>query len=322
MKFSKSLLAAMLLLAGMANSVAQTWPDKPVKLIVPYPAGGGVDPVARLLGQKLADRWKVPVLVENKPGASGSIGGAFVAQSAPDGNTVLMSATAEVVINQFIMQKMAYNPETDLRPVTQTVRLPFMLVTHPSRPYSNVAELVAFARNNPGKVSYASSGNGTPQHLAGALLEQIAGVKLNHVPYKGVAPAVSDLLAGHVDIGFAGLPTALPHAKAGKLKALAVSSATASPAAPQVPPVAATAGLGKFELIQWFGVFVPHGTPDAVVVRLQKDMADVLKMPDVKEALEKQGAQPSGMATAEFEALVKSERQKFSAIVKAANIKE
>lgn len=322
MKTRRLFLAALLMAAGLTNALAQTWPDKPVKLIVPYPAGGGVDPTARLIGQKLADKWKVPVLVENKPGASGSIGAAFVAQSPPDGNTVLMSATAEVVINQFIMQKMSYNPETDLRPVTQTVRLPFVLVAHPSRPYSTVAELVAYAKKNPSKVSYASSGNGTPQHLAGALLEQVAGIQMNHVPYKGVAPAVSDLLAGHVDVGFAGLPTALPHVQSGALKALGLSSRAPSPAAPKVPPVAATAGLNSFDLTQWFGVFVPRGTSDAVVQRLQRDMADVLKMPDVKEALEKQGAQPSGMPTAEFEALVKSERQKFAGIVKAANIKE
>lgn len=324
MKFQKLMMAALLATTAVVagSAAAQTWPDKPVKFIVPYPAGGGVDPVARLLGQKLADKWKVPVLVENKPGASGSIGAAFVAHSPPDGNTIMMSATAEVVINQFIMQKMNYNPETDLRPVTQVVRLPFILVTHPSHPYSTVAELVAYARKNPDKVSYASSGNGTPQHLAAALLEQMAGVKMTHVPYKGVAPSISDLLAGHVDIGFAGLPTALPHVQSGALRALAVSSRQPSPAAPKVPGVAATPGLEKFDLTQWFGVFVPKGTPDAVVVRVQKDLADVLKMPEVKEALEKQGAQPSGMPTVEFESLVKSERAKFAAIVKAANIKE
>ncbi len=325
MKFSKIVIASALVMVGAlgaGSSFAQHWPEKPVRFIVPYPAGGGVDPVARLLGQKLADKWKVPVLVENKPGASGSIGAAYVAQAAPDGNTILMSATAEVVINQFIMQKMSYNPETDLRPVTQAVRLPFMLVTHPSRPYSSVAELVAYAKKNPDKVSYASSGNGTPQHLAGALLEQMAGVRMTHVSYKGVAPAVSDLLAGHVDIGFAGLPTALPHVQAGALKALAVSSRHPSPAAPKVPGVAATPGLEKFDLTQWFGVFVPKGTSDAIVAKVQKDMAEVLKMPEVKEALEKQGAQPSGMPTAEFETLVKSERAKFAGIVKAANIKE
>jgi tripartite-type tricarboxylate transporter receptor subunit TctC len=322
MKVSKLLAASFIALASIASAGAQTWPEKPVKIVVPYPAGGGVDPVARLVGQKLADRWKQPVIVDNKPGASGSIGASYVAQSAPDGLTIMMSATAEVVINQFIMQKMTYNPETDLKPVTLAVRLPFLLVTNPSRPYSTAAELVAYAKKNPNQVTYASSGTGTPQHLAAELLEQLSGVTMMHVPYKGVAPSISDLLAGHVDIGFAGLPTALPHVQSGALKALGVSSKTASPAAPDVAPLAATPALDGFELNQWFGIFVPAGTPDAVVQRIQKDIAAVLQMADVKKALEKQGMQTSGMPTAEFEAFVTSERKKFASIVKSANIKQ
>lgn len=320
MNVSKILASCLVILGSMGAASAQTWPDKPVKLVVPYPAGGGVDPVARLIGQKLAERWKQPVLVDNKAGASGSIGASYVAHAAPDGLTIMMSATAEVAINQFIMQKMTYNPETDLKPVTLAVRLPFVLVTKPSSPYATAAELVAFAKKNSDKVTYASSGPGTPQHLAAVLLEQLSGVKMVHVPYKGVAPAIADLLAGHVDIGFAGLPTALPHIQSGALKALGVSSKTASPAAPKIPPLAATAALDGFELNQWFGVFVPAATPDTVVQRIQKDIADVLAMADVKEALEKQGAQPSGMPTAEFAVYLKSERKKFENIVKSANI--
>jgi tripartite-type tricarboxylate transporter receptor subunit TctC len=234
--------------------------------------------------------------------------------------TIMMSATAEVAINQFIMRKMTYNPETDLKPVTLAVRLPFALVTNPAHPYSTAAEFVAYAKKNPDKVTYASSGAGTPQHLAAVLLEQLSGVKMIHVPYKGVAPSITDLLAGHVDIGFVGLPAGLPHIQTGALKALGVSSKTASPAAPKIPPLAATQALDGFELNQWFGVFVPAGTPDALVQRIQKDIAEVLKLPDVKEALEKQGAQPSGMPTAEFEVFLKSEREKFARIVKSANI--
>lgn len=320
MKVSKFLAACVIAIGSIAAASAQTWPAKPVKLVVPYPAGGGVDPVARLVGQKLAERWKQPVIVDNKPGASGSIGASYVAHAAPDGLTIMMSATAEVAINQFIMEKMSYNPETDLVPVTLAVRLPFVLVTNPSRPYSTAAELVAYVKKNPNKVTYASSGPGTPQHLAAVLLEQLSGVKMIHVPYKGVAPSIADLLAGHVDIGFAGLPTALPHIQTAALKALGVSSKTASAAAPKIPPLAATPGLDGFELNQWFGVFVPAGTPDTVVQRIQKDISEVLQMPDVKEALEKQGAQPSGMPTAEFAAYLKSERKKFGNIVKSANI--
>lgn len=317
----KFLAAGLIGLGCVAGASAQAWPAKPVKIVVPYPAGGGVDPVARLVGQKLSERWKQTVIVENKAGASGTIGASHVAHSAPDGLTIMMSATAEVVINQFIMEKMSYNPETDLVPVTLAVRLPFILVTHPTSPYSTVGELVAYAKNNPDKVTYASSGQGTPQHLAAVLLEQLSGTKLVHVPYKGIAPSIADLLAGHVAIGFAGLPTGLPHVQKGTLKALAVSSKASSPAAPSVPPVAATPGLAQFELNQWFGIFVPKGTPQPVIDRIQADVAAVLRMPDVKETLEKQGAQPSGMPTAEFAEFVKSERKKFESIVKTANIR-
>lgn len=320
MKALKRIAAFAVLASSAVVASAQAWPEKPVSLIVPYPAGGGVDPVARLLGQKLSEKWKVPVVVENKPGASGSIGAGHVARSAPDGHTIMISATAEVVINQFIMPKMSYSPEKDLKPVTLAVRLPFILVTSPSHPYSNVAELVAHARVNPGKITYASSGPGTPQHLAAVMLEQLAGIQLLHVPYKGVAPSIADLLAGHVDIGFAGLPTGLPHVQKNALKALAVSSKTASSAAPDVPPIAATPGLGAFELNQWFGVFTPGGTPDDLVQTIQKDFSEVLRMADVKESLEKQGAQPSGMPVAEFAAFVASERKKFADIVKSAKI--
>ena len=315
----KRLTLFLMVFTSCATAMAQTWPDKPVKLVVPYPAGGGVDPVARLVAQKLSDRWKVPVIVDNKAGASGSIGASYVAHSPPDGLTLMMSATAEVAINQFIMPKMSYNPETDLKPVTLAVRLPFVLVTKPSQPYSTAAELVAYAKKNPEKITYASSGPGTPQHLTALLLEQLAGIKMVHVPYKGVAPAMSDLLAGHVDIGFVGLPTGLPNVQSGTLKALGVSSKTISPAAPKIAPLADTPALAGFELNQWFGIFAPRATPDVLVQQIQKDIAEVLKMPEVKIALEKQGAQPSGMPTAEFEVFLKNEREKFSRIVKSGD---
>lgn len=320
MKAWELVAAAVAVLGCVAGASAQEWPQKPVKIVVPYPAGAGVDPVARLVGQKLSDRWKQPVIVDNKPGGSGTIGATYVARAPADGLTIMMSATAEVVINQFIMDKMQYDPETDLVPVTLAVRLPFILVTHPSNPYSSIAELVAYARKNPNKVTYASSGPGTPQHLAAVLLEQLSGVQMVHVPYKGIAPSITDLLANHVSIGFAGLPAGLPHVQKGALKALAVSSKTSSPAAPQVPAIAATPGLEQFELNQWFGIWVPKGTPEPLIGQIQRDIAAVLQMPDVKETLEKQGAQPSGMPTAEFAKFVKSERKKFEAIVKNAKL--
>jgi len=231
-----------------------------------------------------------------------------------------MSATAEVVINQHFMQKMSYNPDVDLKPVTLLVKLPFVLVTNPSKPYSTAAELIAYAKKNPNTVTYASSGPGTPQHLAAVMLEEQAGIKLVHVPYKGVAPSVSDLLAGHVDIGFAGLPTVLPHIQGGNLKSLGLSSKATSSAAPNIPPLAKTPGLQNFDLTQWFGVYVPSGTPNAIAQKIQKDIIDVLQMPEVKNTLEKQGAQPGNMTMAEFQSFSSSESKKFGAIVKTAKI--
>jgi tripartite-type tricarboxylate transporter receptor subunit TctC len=315
-------MSGCLLALGMVSgaSAASNWPDRPVNLIVPYPAGAGVDPVARLIGQKLSERWGQPVIVQNKAGASGSIGAAYVARSHPDGLTIMMSATAEVVINQFIMKQMPYDPEKDLEPVTLAVRLPFVLVTGPKAPYSTIPELIDYAKQHPGTVTYASSGTGTPQHLAAVLLEQLAGIKMAHIPYKGVAPSISALLAGEVNIGFVGLPAGLPYIQSSQLKALAVSSARAAAAAPNIPPVSATPGLEKYDLTQWFGVFVPTGTPDDVVQHIQKDVHDVLQMPDIRQKLMVQGAEPSGMPTAEFRNFVQQERKKFADIVKAGNV--
>ena len=291
-------------------------------VIVPYVAGGGVDPVARLVSLKLAERWNQPVVVENRAGASGTIGANAVANAPADGNTILMSATAEVVINQHFMKKMAYDPEKDLRPVTLLVKLPFALVTNPSKPYNDMASFLSYVRQNPGKVSYASSGSGTPQHLAGVLVEQLANVSMLHVPFKGVAQAMTDILSGQVDVGFAGLPTALQQVKAGKVRALGVSSRSPAPAAPQIPPLAKTSVLEKFELIQWFGVFVPSKTPDSVVSKIQNDISEVLALPEVRDTLLKQGAEPSGMSTPDFENFVKDEREKFRKIVQTAKIEQ
>ena len=204
--------------------------------------------------------------------------------------------------------------------MTLAVRLPFALVANPKQPYATAAELVAFARQNPDKVTYASSGQGTPQHLAAVLFEQLAGVRMTHVPYKGVAPSITAMIAGEVDIGFAGLPAALPHVRAGNLRALGLSSPGESPAAPEIPPLARTPGLAGFDLTQWFGIFVPTATPEPIVKKLQLDVAKVLSIPEVRTALEDQGAVPSGMPTAEFEAFVRSEREKFGRIAKGLPI--
>lgn len=320
MKLKKLAMAGLLIAGSMTGAQAAQWPDKPVTIVVPYSAGGGTDSVARLLAEKLTQRWDQTVVVTNKDGASGTIGAAYVARAKPDGHTIMLSATAEVVISQHMMDKMPYNPETDLKPVTLAVKLPFLLVANPSKPYKTTEELVAYAAKNPETVTYASSGSGTPQHLAAALLEQLSGTKMMHIPYKGVAPSISALLADQIDIGFVGLPIGLTHVKAGKLRPIAISSKTASPTVPDVPPVSKTKGLEAFDLTQWFGIFVPGGTPDDIVQQIQQDIAAVLQLPDLRATLEGQGAEPSGMPTAEFVKFVQAEREKFGRIVKAANL--
>lgn len=320
MTFKKLMIAGILAISGVATVQAAQWPDRPVTIVVPYSAGGGTDSIARLLAQKLTERWKQTVVVSNKDGASGTIGAAYVARAKPDGLTIMLSATAEVVISQHIMKEMPYDPETDLKPVTLAVKLPFLLVANPNKPYKTVEELVAYARANPDTVTYGSSGSGTPQHLAAALLEQISGIKMIHIPYKGVAPSISALLADQIDIAFVGLPIGLTHVKAGKLRPLGLSSKTPSDAVPTVRPIAETQGLEAFELNQWFGIFVPGGTPDDIVQQIQQDISAVLKMPDLRATLEAQGAQPSGMPTDEFKKFVTAEREKFGKIVEAANL--
>jgi tripartite-type tricarboxylate transporter receptor subunit TctC len=246
----RKMITAAAILTTIAFNTQAAWPENPVNLVVPYPAGAGVDPVARLVGQKLSEKWGQPVVVQNKPGASGSIGATSVARSKPDGYTIMMSATAEVVINQFIMDKMAYDPEKDLTPVTLAVRLPFILVANPAAPFSTIPELVAYAKKHPGQVTYASSGNGTPQHLAGVLLQKQADVEMSHIPYKGVAPSLTALLGNEVSIGFAGLPAGQPHVQSGKLKALGLSSKNRSTAAPDVASISEAPGLENFEFKQ------------------------------------------------------------------------
>lgn len=323
MKIKHLILAGLLSWGLSLQAHAQSnWPERAVTIVVPYTAGGGTDSVARLLAEKLTERWGQTVVISNKDGASGTIGAAYVARAKPDGYTLMLSATSEVVISQHIMDKMPYDPEKDLQPVTLAVKLPFLLVSSPNKPYKTTAELIAYAKEHPGTVSYASSGTGTPQHLAGALLEQLSGTKLLHIPYKGVAPSISALLADQIDIGFVGLPIGFSHVQAGKLRPLAVSSTVRSNAVPDVPTVGETTGLGveAFDLTQWFGVWAPAGTPNEIVQKVQQDIAAVLELPELRATLEKQGAEPSGMPTAEFEEFVTTERAKFGKIVQASGL--
>src|SRR5213075_859540 len=239
---------------------AQAYPSKPIRFVVPYPAGGPLDTVARLLGQKVSESLKQPVVVDNKPGAGGNIGADAVAKSAPDGYTILMGAVATHAINPTLYANIPYDPIKDFQPVTQLASTPNVLIVNNSVPASNVREFIAYAKANPGKLNFGSGSTGSAGHLAGELFKAMAGVEMTHVPYKGAAPAMQDLIGGQIDLMFDNLASALGQVRAGKVRALAVTTAQRTALAPELPTIAES-GLPGFDISTWFGVFVPAGTP-------------------------------------------------------------
>jgi tripartite-type tricarboxylate transporter receptor subunit TctC len=297
-----------------------TYPDKPVRMIVPFAPGGATDVVARSLAARLSQIWNQPVVVENKPGAGGNIGADTVAKAPADGYTVLLASPAEIVINPHLFAHMPYDAARDLAPVTKIAAAPLVLVVNASVPVQTVAELIAYIKSQKGGVSYASSGTGGPQHLAAEQFRLMTGTNLVHVPYKGGAPAVNDLLSGQVPMFFAGLPPALPHVKAGKLRALAVTTSTRWPGLPDVPTVAES-GLPGFNIENWQGIFVPAGTPPEIIDRLARDIATVAAEKDFAERLTAQGAAPATMSPAEFAMFVRSESAKYARLVKESGAK-
>ena len=269
------------------------------------------------MAQKLSAAWGQQVAVDNRPGASGMIGADIAAKAAPDGYTLLMAYTAEIAITQSLFKSMTYDPVRDLAPVTLAAITPMIFVVHPSLPASNVRELVALAKSRPGQLPYASAGNGSPAHLAFELLQRSAGITITHVPYKGAAPALTDLLGGHVVMFFSGMPPAMPHVKAGKLRAIAVSTAKRSPATPEVPTVAES-GVRDFDISTWFGVFVPIATPKDIIVKLNAEISRALTLSDVKERLAREGAETAPDSPAQFGKFIQSEIAKFAGIIKAS----
>jgi tripartite-type tricarboxylate transporter receptor subunit TctC len=311
-------LLAVLLVAGAAATVqAQTYPSKPIRMIVPFPPGGTTDILARAIGAELTKAWGQPVVIENRPGAGGNIGSEAVARSPGDGYTLLMGTVGTHGINPSLYKKMPYDAVKDFAPVTLVALVPNILVVHPSVPAKSVAELIALAKKQPGKLTYASSGNGTSIHLSGALFESLAGVQMVHVPYKGSAPAVTDLLGGQVNMMFDNMPSALPHVKAGKLRALGVTSAKRSPAVPDVPTIA-EAGVKGYEASSWFGVLAPATTPKDIVAKLNAEIAKSLGTPEMKEKLSSQGAEPVGNTPEQFGAFIRAEIDKWAKVVKAS----
>jgi tripartite-type tricarboxylate transporter receptor subunit TctC len=302
---------------GLA-SAQPAYPSKTLRILVPFPAGGSTDPVARLLAQKLTEAWGQGVIVDNRPGGNTIIGTEALTKSAPDGYTLLYTASTHV-INALLVPNLPYDSFRDFQPVASIVRSEFVLVVHPSVPAGNLREFIALAKARPDAINYATSGNGNPNHLAGEYFGMVAGVRMNNVPYKGGGPAITDLLGGQVQAMFS-VPTAVTgHIKAGKLRALGY---TGSKPLPGVSiPTFAQAGLPGFDINSWNGVFVPAGTPRPVVDKLSAEIGRILASPDVIEKLAAQGQDPWYQNADQFGAMLASDRQKYASIIKAANIK-
>jgi tripartite-type tricarboxylate transporter receptor subunit TctC len=312
-------LAALALLAAPL-ACAQGYPSRPIHFVVPYPAGGPLDTVARLLGQKVSESVKQPVIIDNKPGAGGNIGADAVAKSPPDGYTILMGAVATHAINPTLYANIPYDPVNDFAPVTQVASTPNVLVVNPSLPVHDVREFIAYAKAHPGQLNFGSGSTGSAGHLAGELFKTMAGVQMVHVPYKGAGPAMQDLIGGQIQLMFDNLASSLGQIRAGKVRALAVTTAKRSSLAPELPTIAES-GLPGFDISTWFGVFAPGGTPPAVVARLHDEFAKALAAPDVREKMLNLGAEPVGNTPAQFAAYIRSEAEKYARLVKASGAK-
>ena len=286
------ILASAAALPLLPAAHADTFPDKPVTLVVPFPPGGPTDAMARTLAAEMKDRLGQPMIVENRAGAGGNIGAEYVARATPDGQTLLFGTSGPLAINASLYRKVSYDPVKSFAPVIQVGHLPNILVVNPSVPAKNVKELVAYAKANPGKLSYASSGNGASSHLAGVLFNASAGVELQHIPYKGTGPALNDLLGGQVSMSFTDVLTALPYVKAGRLRALGVTTAERSQALPDVPTVAEQ-GVPGYDVSVFFGIVAPAGTPPERVAKLNQAFIEVLDTPKVKQLFASQGLEPA-----------------------------
>jgi tripartite-type tricarboxylate transporter receptor subunit TctC len=315
----RSVLFGMATASLAAPALVQQFPSKPVRIVVPYTPGGGADTTARLIAPKLQDALGQTVVIDNKPGAGGTIGDDAVAKAAPDGHTLLLGAFAHAV-NPSLMAKMPFRTPEDFAPVWLLVTVPELLVVTPSFPAKTVAELVAMAKAEPGKLSYASSGNGSAQHLAAELFKMRTGTDIQHVPYKGGSLAVADVAAGHVPFYFGNMSSALPQARAGRVRALAVTSPQRSPAAPEVPTLAES-GVAGCEISEWNALLAPAGTPPATIERLQTEVAKVMAMDEIKAKFADLGAQPVGSTPAELAAFLRSEMTKWAEVVKVGNIR-
>jgi tripartite-type tricarboxylate transporter receptor subunit TctC len=306
---------------GLAPAQSDTYPDGPITLIVPFPAGGGVDVVGRILAKSLAAELKQSVVVENKPGASGMIGAGYASSAKPNGQTLLLASSGEVAINPHLYKKMSYDPATNLAPVTLVAKIPNILAISNKLPVDNLAEFVDYAKKNSQDLSYSSSGMGNIQNISGELFNKLAGTQILHVPYKGSAQAVADVAGGQISATFASGAALLPFIQAGKVKAVGVSSDKPMSAFPNVPPISSIPGLQDFVLVNWFGLFTTAGTADAIIAKLNAATVKALNDPEVVKTLENQGAQPAPMTPAEFGKFRAEQSELFGRIIKDAGIK-
>ncbi len=315
---------ALGLLAGVAfagampfAALAESFPSKPLTIIVPFSAGGTTDILARIVGQSLSADLGQQVVVDNKPGAGGNIGAQAAARAPADGHTLFMGTVGTHAINQALYKKMPFDPVKDFAPLTRVANVPNLLVANPARPYKSVQELIAYAKANPGTVNFGSSGNGSSIHLSGELFNSLAKVEMVHIPYKGSAPAVADLLGNQIGIMFDNMPSAIQHVRSGKLRPLAVTTARRSPELPDVPTIA-EAGVPGYEATSWFGLFAPAATPAPVLAKLHGAIIKVLNKPEVVKLINDQGAQATSETPEQFAAFMKAEAAKWGPVVRAS----
>jgi tripartite-type tricarboxylate transporter receptor subunit TctC len=308
-------LAAVVCLAGPVPGFAQTFPSKPITIVVPFPPGGVTDPVARTVGQRMSENLKQPVIVDNKPGASGIIAAEYVKKAPADGHTVLMGFTGAFAVNPSLYSKLPYDPMKDFQPVTLLISTPHILVVPADSPAKSAADVVAMAKTKPAGLTFASQGIGAGGHLLGEMLKAQTKANLTHVPYKGSAPALQDMLAGRVDLFFDAIVTSLPYVREGRLKVLAIANKTRSPLLPDVPTMA-EAGFPGVEMDQWFGMFVPTGTPQPVVRKLNEEFVKAVRSPDIAKSLTERGLDVVTNTPEEFAALIRTETATLGKVVK------
>ena len=311
--------AAVFPVATLAPAQTPTYPDKPIRIVVPFPAGGVADTFGREIGRKLSESWGQPVVIDNRPGAGGNIGADIVAKSPPDGYTLVIGNIGTHAVNVSLLSTMPFDTIKDFTPIIHILDAEGLLVVNPSIAAATVPELIALARAQPGKLSYGSAGVGTTSHLAGEMFKSMAKVDIVHVPYKGNVPAITDLLGGQTAMIFATMPTVLPHVRAGKLRALAVLGTARSPALPEIPTVAES--VPGFEVSNWIGLFGPAGMPPTVVARLNTEIQKIMRSPEIQKRLETEGAKFIPMTPEQFATFQKAELTKWAKTVKDANIK-